>query len=614
MIFVVFDINLSSISLWSFRLNDISDVGLLFGQPRDIRSDEYNVSTLWNISQSLCGWNPISDVLSGGGVDTRLVYNCPSWSLVTIFRPMNWGYLLFGASRGLAWRGAMNAVFLFLASFELFRVFSRRDGSSFIFATIVASSPALIWWDYWDGVIYGSYLVVLFSFLIRKDCNSKPLILIIMTWLCGCYLMTLYPAWMIPFFYIYALMGFCIAMKVRKEGLFGVNRKIIYLIVILIAILVLLIAGIMYQSAAAFKATSGTVYPGARFETGGGYGSLLGSGGFSVLFAIEQPSILNACELAGFVSFFPLGIVSVSVASVKRRDSCYLPLIILQFFFVGFICLGYPNIIAKVSLFSMVPPFRCALPCAYLEVFLLVTSASYVSQLLSVNKMKDIVLLAISLLLSLFFVASYWILSQGYVNRLYAALLILMSFTVLCSILLSCKYDKFRLASICVLISLGVPALCIHPLQNGISPITDTLLAHSIQEIDASSPGAKWIVEDQGTLGLSNYVAAQGVKTLSTTQAYPNMQMWEDIDDSDSSSLIYNRYEHVTISMTNSSEADFSLLAPDHISVSLPFDKLGSLGVSYVITPIDYSCLSTGDVDLIPLCFADGYYIYEVVP
>ncbi len=109
-VFVITDINLSSISIWAGRLGEPDKAGLLFGQARWVRSDEYNVSSLWFISQSSNGWGPFSSSLVGGGVDTRLIYNCPSWAVATIFRPSLWGFLLFGASRGLAWKSILRIV------------------------------------------------------------------------------------------------------------------------------------------------------------------------------------------------------------------------------------------------------------------------------------------------------------------------------------------------------------------------------------------------------------------------------------------------------------------------------------------------------------------------
>ena len=134
-VFVVLDINFSSISAWGEKIAGGTKSGLLFGVTRWIRSDEYNVTSLWNISQANTGLNSISPVLEGGaGVDVRLVYNSAAISLVTIFRPTLWGYVLFGASRGLSWFWISKIILIFLSSFDLFNFFSNNKCAAFAFA------------------------------------------------------------------------------------------------------------------------------------------------------------------------------------------------------------------------------------------------------------------------------------------------------------------------------------------------------------------------------------------------------------------------------------------------------------------------------------------------
>lgn len=612
-VFVIADVNLSSISIWAYKLGEPDKAGLLFGQVRWIRSDEYAVSTLWYISQSSCDWSAISSSLVGGGVDTRLIYNCPSWSLVTLFRPSLWGFLLFGASRGLAWKSILRIVFTFLASFDLFKLFSRKNGPSLIFAMLITFSPALPWWEYWDGIPFGSYLVVCFDTLVNRDSKAKPLVAILIPWLCGCYLMTLYPAWMVPFFYVFALMGVVLVVKKRKEGTLGIGKLNVLILVGALLSLSIAVVLIFTSSFEAYTATSNTVYPGTRFETGGGALSLLAGGGYSVFFAIEQPSFANAPELSSFISFFPFGTACFVLSQIWNKQKLYLPLVALQIFMVLFIAVGVPGIFAKFSLFSMVPASRCTLACGYLEIFLLVLAVVCVGDDggLSVRLGRRNSILLIAALISFVFAFEAYLTSGGNIRRLFLVMSFLLAFVFVSSLLYSATKGDYKVAVVCSLLVVGLIGCCVYPIHHGIEAVTDTELAKEVQQLVQDDPEGKWVVEDSGIGGLSNYVAAQGAKTLTSTQAYPVMEFWNLLDGDHSNEDVYNRYSHVSVKLGGDS-TEFSLIADDHVLVNLPFNELKTLNANYLISSNDYDGVDTGEVVLTKLANANGMNIYLV--
>ena len=57
-------------------------------------------------------------------------------------------------------------------------------------------------------VLYGQALVLLLDkTLFTRKRSTRVIAIVAIAWLCGCYIMLMYPAWMVPFFYIFALMG-----------------------------------------------------------------------------------------------------------------------------------------------------------------------------------------------------------------------------------------------------------------------------------------------------------------------------------------------------------------------------------------------------------------------
>lgn len=101
---VAFNINGSSFSLWSVCSPPYEDTGLIAGEARDIRIDEWGCLTPMTLSQAR-GEHPFSwfsYIIRGGNTDVFMVYSLPVRTPAIIFHPFLIGYLIFGMERGLS--------------------------------------------------------------------------------------------------------------------------------------------------------------------------------------------------------------------------------------------------------------------------------------------------------------------------------------------------------------------------------------------------------------------------------------------------------------------------------------------------------------------------------
>ena len=114
---VLFDINGSSIHMISYYAPTEAD-GVIMGTARPIRSDEWAVSTPMSFSQAASGFPYFSSVLRGSKTDAFIVSGQAVWDYAVLFRPFYWGFLLFGASRGLSFFWWSRLFALLLMSFE----------------------------------------------------------------------------------------------------------------------------------------------------------------------------------------------------------------------------------------------------------------------------------------------------------------------------------------------------------------------------------------------------------------------------------------------------------------------------------------------------------------
>ena len=190
----LFHISGSSLGMWSFLISDNSSQ-VLWGVPRSLRSDEFCVSTLFQLSQTHNNFSAISEFLRGDLTDVRLVYGATSWSLITLFRPLSWGYLILGFDFGMAFFWNMRLALMLLVSFDCFYIFSKSRTLASFFACFLCFSPLIQWWGTGECVLYGQALVVAFDkALFAPSKTYRRLCLVIIAWLCGCYIMLMYPA------------------------------------------------------------------------------------------------------------------------------------------------------------------------------------------------------------------------------------------------------------------------------------------------------------------------------------------------------------------------------------------------------------------------------------
>ena len=207
MLAVAFKISGSSIGMWSIMLP--GNAGTPFwGIPRSLRSDEFSVGTLFQLSQSHNGYAPISEILRGDLTDVRMVYGASCWSIITLFRPVLWGYLIFGFEFGLAFAWSAKLCLMVLVSFDCAFLIIKSKPLSLLFSCLLCFSPLIQWWGTGEVILYGQALVLLLDrALFTRKRNIRIIAMVAIAWLCGCYIMLMYPAWMVPFFFIFALMG-----------------------------------------------------------------------------------------------------------------------------------------------------------------------------------------------------------------------------------------------------------------------------------------------------------------------------------------------------------------------------------------------------------------------
>lgn len=618
---VAFKISGSSLGMWSIMLPENADTPF-WGIPRSLRSDEFSVGTLFQLSQSHNVYAPISEILRGDLTDVRMVYGAACWSVITLFRPVLWGYLLFGFEFGLAFAWSAKLCLMVLVSFDCAFLIIKSKPLSLLFSCLLCFSPLIQWWGTGEVILYGQALVLLLDrALFTQKRNIRIIALAAIAWLCGCYIMLMYPAWMVPFFFIFALMGvfrtteYCQTLKSNNQH--SVLAWSLIDTFVLVSCL-LISAGLIFlsfvRSSEAMTSVMNTVYPGARFETGGSGLPELFSYAISLFYAFDSPLVSNECEIATILCFFPLGTLASLLCFIKRRDWQLFLLTALQLFFLAFAFIGFPSFLSRMTLMYNVPVLRLLFPIGYLELLLFLISVEKAKE--SQGNNSSIGYLSIILIIGLILSSAFQIFILLSAKYLVARMLYLLMLILFC--LFSClSFRSYILGKKCTglfvafAICFGViPGLCINPVQIGAAPITDTNLEALVNQfVEESDYSDKWVVD--GSWTVANLCAAYGAPVINSTNAYPDLARWNSIDENNENECAYNRYAHV-IANVFAPSTSFTSTQDDLFTVNLTEDDLRQLNVKYVMSSRDLTEFSSDKLQIRQLGSANGFVLYEL--
>lgn len=624
LIAVIFEYSASSIGVYNDILQGETRETYfepVLGKYRSIRSDEWVVNTPIFVSQAVDSNNRFAyynDNLRGTMTDMFSVVAPAVWDILTIGRPFNIGFLLFGASRGLSVLWAGKWIALMLVAFEFCMLIT--DKKKIISACgmlLIVFSAATTWWNMTDVLLWGMLALILVDKYLSTDKLKTKIICAIGIFISAVsYVFIMYPAWQIPFIFIYIAVFISLCIKNRK--VYKIYKKDILIILCVVLAIGGIVVRYLCMSKDALNATMNTDYPGSRFETGGDGLKVLFSYVYSFLFPYS--GVDNPCEFAGMISFYPIPMILAVIYLIRNKDrkqhlGFLIPLLVLAVIFSIFTLFETNEIFAKLTLLYMTPGRRLAIPLGFIQILLLV-------YLLSITKkdtkiMKDDIAKLVAIVFSVVFLSIA--LKTGPANLLgslksYCCGLILVIFLYL---ILTINNEKNRKILLIGLAGMAiVTGATVNPIQKGISVLTDKPLAKEVRKIvDNDSENNLWMT-DNTIFYMPNYLLASGAKVLNSTNVYPNFDLFETVlsaEDFENKEIrtIYNRYAHVTMEITEKTNK-VELLYQDAIKLYLTPEKVKELGIKYVVTTRDINDFDTEKVDFEQIYNEQGVSIYKV--
>lgn len=596
----------------------------LLGSYRFIRSDEYGVESLISANQKNNGMKINSDYLRATNTNNIISVHVPIKDLaISLARPYNIGYffLNFDMAFSLAWN--IKFIALLLVTFEMFQIITNNKKYMSLIGTILIAFSSVISW--WYGVIleiiiFGELaLICIDKFMQTQKSCTKLGWSVLFAYSMVAYVGTLYPAWIISFGYVFLALGIWIIIKNIKEYKF--SKIDLLCIVLIIGIFAVFLTRFYVLLEEALQIILNTSYPGDRNERGGGGIKYL----FSYVYNFLLPFVETEDNMsyASMLSIFPVPIVMglIYIYKKEKHTSFIFPMLTALILESVWCMVGFPSFLGKISLMNLVSVERCAiavaLGCIYLYMYMISNiEEKYITL---INAMRITLVLLV-----VFAVVDKPAIFQVSKNYIYIFTIIVTLFYFL---ILNSTDKKYRFIFLsCVIILNLLSSIFVNPITKGTGIINETNFAKAIQNENLIDSDAVWITENMDMI-VSNYLVANGAKTLNSTNTYPNEEFWKIIleDKCEENREIWNRYAHVRIRLTDE-DTSINLKAQDKIIVNLNYDKLSQLNVKYIVSYKDENELENGKIKLnkvyenkpteevyIESNLINGIYIYEIV-
>jgi hypothetical protein len=599
-------INGSSSGAFYPQLHSGKDPALIAGSPQAIRSDEWNVGTVWTISQIEQGF-PGRNETYPGGMDAAIPYDLPRLDWSVAFRPHSLGYLFLDVGRGTAWRWWLPGLALIAAAFFfLIAVIPRRPGVAAVISIGFFFSPFFQWWyqtsTLWP-IVWGLATMAALAWSVQAtSLRSRLIWAAVIAYLTVVMAMGIYAPFIIPIVIVVALFGVGLVIERLRSGdnwLRLLGRIAPTLIAGAVASAIT--SAWLASKSATVNELLATVYPGQRLTPTGssGFISAARTVGSSFSESLETANGFLGINSSEASTFFLIGAFLVPVAGLvvyrRVRARAKLPWVI--------ICLSVA--IALFMAFTLIPGWDALAHLLFLDrstgerMRIGVGLASfaifgYLIRLLDdETKPAGAIFSAATaavFLLSQIATAAAVVIVIG-PGKLWGAapfwwLFALVSAT---AIFLFAR-RRAVLGTIAFLLVTVASSISVNPVYVGVLDLRETPASKSIVQLNDEKSGS-WV--GVGDLLVTATLLESGVEAYDGTQGAPSRQMWANVDPSDKYEAAWNRIGRIHWTPAAGEPQVSNPFADD---ILITFDACSAFAqkhVDYVLAnlPLDPTCL-----------------------
>lgn len=617
---LIFRLHGSSIGMYNSYLPTVSDEKQaesyhIIGQDRTIRTDEWAVQTPAFFSQKYNDYAMMSSQMSVGKENMVLFYYAPVKDITVIGKPFSWGYLLFGNAVGLSWYWCGQLILLFMTSFELFYILTRKNVRLSIAGMfMIALSPCIQWWFLPHMPIVFVYAMGLFDIGYYFFTAEKKWVKWLMTCIAGPvivgFALSLFPSCqLVTALVALTLLILCL---IRDQEQIDFSLKQWYRIAIPVGItgIVLGYFGFFYLDD--LMAEMNTVYPGKRISVGGDNTLYdLFTNLSSIYLPYQDSNVLNNSEVSTYIQFAPFFLLLFPriVGYLKKKNDRDIlvgkGLFVIMLVQIEFMCAGFSEKLSKITMFKYVN--RMQIPYGWTAVIFTIwcVYALWKYRAAMFHRWEKLLYPCIFGLVYCTFIDDS---VKSYIPLRWTLLEIALFVMILLGIMLRRK-KMFSYLMIGIMCTAG---LLVNPVCTGISPVANHPLSAFIQEKAQEEPDAEWITVDTVSQ-MANFVLANGGRVLNATNFLPDFEKWEVLDPDGNYEEIWNRYLNQTVTLTDS-KTSLENVATDaavwHLNAK---DMVKKLEVKYVLSTTDITVYTEKyGIKASAVFEQDGYTVYAI--
>lgn len=624
-ILVALAINGSSSGAFYSSLHDGADPDLVAGQPEMIRTDEWNVQTVWAITQAQQGL-PVVNETFPGGMDATLPQDLPRADWSVAFRPHLLGFLFLDVDHALTLKWWLPALALIAAVYcFVVTVLPRRPILATGLAVGFYFSPFFQWWflqtTFWP-VVWGLATMTAVWWALRAKKAGGPIAwAAVVAYLTVVMAMGIYVPFIVPIAIVVVFFAIGMVITVLRERIpvrFILGRAAL---VVGAGLVGSAVVGVwLYTKQQTVAAFLGTAYPGERLQTTGAtdlaglasavassFTRALKSGGFLGLNSSEASTFF-------FVGAFLIPVVGwlvVRAARARRRLPWELIALTAAIaLFLAFLFVPGWDAVAHLLLLDRTTPNRVRIGVGLASIVMVAFIIKELSTSFRPGRLFAGGTAALFLLSQLVIAAAVFRESPPALSL--ASYWWVLAIAGTAVIYLIARARPAAGVAVFVVMALFGSAT-VNPIYRGVLDLRDTPTSQAIMRLDADSD-TTWV--GIGGRLTTAMLLESGVEAFNGFQGAPSRVMWDAVDPDGEFEFQWNRLAGVGWT-PGTGEPVVSNPAPDQILST--FDACSSFAqgnVDYVLSDdsvqLDSPCLEQQSDR--PTAGGDSLTIWKVVP
>ena len=595
---VFFKIHGSSIPIWNNLLfSEETERSLLLGTPKNIRSDEWCIYTPFILSQETKGFPAVNESLGAG--KTPLILNLPVYHYTLLFRPQYWGFLVFQKERAFSFFWNFKTTGLFISFFLLLMLLTKNNFSLSLSGSLWLYLSGYIQWFFSTSMsdMITAFFLMFVSLVYLLYSKKKIFIFFSFIFFIIFFLsfsLWIYPPYQIPLFYLFIFLTGGYFFR-RYDDFFKNEKFFLRIVYLLLAIIIssIILYCFYLEIEDTFKIMAHTIYPGNRISFGGEITVYKCFSGFYDVFYGEKnfpAGWLNVCEASNFILLYPVILFIILRNLLLYRKNYFVLevfLLIYILFLTLWILVGFPPLIAKLSLLSRVPSNRALLALGIANIILVITFLSNDNISDKYSYLEKFIFWSV-----LFF---SFILHGAGLRKVHSFFQIwhIAAVSILFAGIIYFLIKRKNFYFFFLLYIFLLPNFLVNPISLGLKPIFDKKLSRTVTEIAKRDPDAGWMVF--GNWVFSNFIKASGINVTGGVNFVPDLEKMKILDPEEKNIKVYNRYANISIHNKKYGEGDveFELTDPTNyiISAKPSAEKFKNLDIKYfVFMPQEFSC------------------------